>query len=116
MVTKKDTSALLSCYRESIKPKAYREPTSQQVGSGGSNIVRRGGQPTKNAKENSEVLKKLQELGITVFNPEDKINDLDWDFLAGYEKQKRDIEDTILLALNYPQVYEDITEGTRMKK
>lgn len=78
--------------------------------------------PSKRKEEQAERaplnknLKKLEEMGITVFNPEDKINDLDWDFLAGYEKQKRDIEDTVLLALNFPEIYDDITTGTRMKK
>ncbi len=37
-----------------------------------------------------------------MFDPKLKTVDLDWDFLAGYEKQKRAIEDTILLALSYP--------------
>lgn len=55
-------------------------------------------------------------MGITVFNPDDKINDLDWNMLAGYESQKRDIEDTVLLALSHPHIYDSITEGTRMKK
>jgi len=73
-------------------------------------------QRNQGPKQQTEVLKKLQEMGITVFNPDEKISDLDWDFLAGYEKQKRDIEDTILLALSYPQVYDEITEGTRVKK
>jgi SpoVK/Ycf46/Vps4 family AAA+-type ATPase len=34
--------------------------------------------------------------------------------LAGYESQKRDIEDTVLLALSYPSIYDNITEGTRV--
>lgn len=46
--------------------------------------------------------KKLEEFGVTVFDPNEKNVELDWDSLAGYEKQKRSIEDTILLALNYP--------------
>lgn len=37
-------------------------------------------------------------------------------YLAGYEKQKRDIEDTVLLALQRPDIFEKITEGTRIKK
>ena len=45
----------------------------------------------------------------------DKSVELDWDYLAGYEKQKRSIEDTVLLALTYPQIYDEITEQTRMK-
>ena len=45
---------------------------------------------------------KLRQLGLTVFDPNDKTITLDWDCLAGYEFQKRLIEDTVLLALNYP--------------
>ncbi len=52
---------------------------------------------------------------MTIFDPKDKTVDLDWDFLAGYEKQKRAIEDTILLALSYPEIYDEITQNTRMK-
>ena len=47
--------------------------------------------------------------------PDNKERNLDWDYLAGYEKQKRDIEDTVLLALSYPDVYDEITAGTRVK-
>ncbi|OMO76894.1 hypothetical protein CCACVL1_15353 [Corchorus capsularis] len=41
--------------------------------------------------------------------------DISWDNIAGYDQQKRDIEDTILLALNSPKVYDDIARGTRRK-
>ena len=49
--------------------------------------------------------------------PSEKLNEkvLNWECLAGYEQQKRDIEDTILLSLVYPQIYDEIMEGTRMK-
>lgn len=36
--------------------------------------------------------------------------------MAGYERQKRDIEDTVLLALTYPEIYDEITKMTRMKE
>ena len=32
---------------------------------------------------------------------------------AGYEDQKRQIEDTVLLALLHPEVYEEVAKGTR---
>lgn len=50
-----------------------------------------------------------------VFLPEDRVQTMDWNYLAGYERQKRDIEDTVLLALNYPEIYDRITEATRVK-
>jgi hypothetical protein len=59
-------------------------------------------------------LKKLEELGVVIFLPGEKRGDLDWNFLAGYERQKRDIEDTVLLALTYPEIYDNISKGTRV--
>lgn len=47
--------------------------------------------------------------------PTDKLSNLDWDYLAGYEKQKRDIEDTVMLALSFPEIYDEITSKTRVK-
>ncbi|XP_057513919.1 uncharacterized protein LOC130795729 isoform X1 [Actinidia eriantha] len=41
--------------------------------------------------------------------------EISWDNIAGYNQQKRDIEDTILLALQSPEVYDDIARGTRCK-
>ena len=40
---------------------------------------------------------------------------ISWDNLAGYEEQKREIEDSVLLALQSPEVYDDIARGTRRK-
>ena len=34
--------------------------------------------------------------------------------LAGYESQKRDIEDTVLMALSHQEIYDKIAKGTRM--
>lgn len=50
----------------------------------------------------NKTYEKLQEFGVTIFDPNDRTLSLDWDYLAGYETQKRLIEDTVLLALNYP--------------
>ncbi len=50
---------------------------------------------------------------MLIFLPGEKRGDLDWNFLAGYERQKRDIEDTVLLALTYPEIYDNIAKGTR---
>lgn len=47
--------------------------------------------------------------------PDQRQNKLDWDYLAGYEKVKRSIEDTILLGLTNGDVYDKITSLTRMK-
>jgi|TARA_B110000285_G_C15078894_1_gene592331 SpoVK/Ycf46/Vps4 family AAA+-type ATPase len=41
--------------------------------------------------------------------PGSQKNQLDWNYLAGYEKVKRDIEDTVLLSLTHGDVYDKIT-------
>lgn len=38
-----------------------------------------------------------------------------WENIAGYEPQKRGREDTILLALQSPEVYDAIVRGTHCK-
>lgn len=57
----------------------------------------------------------LENNGCSVFVPDVKKQKLDWDCLAGYEKVKRNIEDTVLLALTHGDVYDKITAATRMK-
>jgi hypothetical protein len=55
------------------------------------------------SKDEEEVIKQLKEMGVDVFykNKKGKYSSMSWDQLGGYEKQKRDIEDTILMALKY---------------
>ena len=57
----------------------------------------------------------MQKHGCTVFMPDVRENKLDWDYLAGYESVKRNIEDTVLLALTHGDIYDQITACTRMK-
>lgn len=58
----------------------------------------------------------LVQLGAKVYMPNKRAEDktLTWEALAGYDDVKRDIEDTILLAVKHPKEYEDIAKGTRM--
>ncbi|GAB4821726.1 hypothetical protein N2152v2_008772 [Parachlorella kessleri] len=58
------------------------------------------------------VAKKLQGMGAQVFLPGKK-DEFDWGILAGYEQEKRQIEDTVLLALTHPDVYDGIAKRTR---
>lgn len=57
----------------------------------------------------------LEKHGCSVFLPNKASEALDWDYLAGYQNVKRDIEDTVLLALTHGDVYDKITAATRMK-
>ncbi|PRW59773.1 cell division cycle 48-like protein [Chlorella sorokiniana] len=66
----------------------------------------------RRARQLDSVARKLEKNGAQVFihDPKDTV---DWGILAGYEEQKRQIEDTLLLALLHPEVYESIAKGTR---
>ncbi|KAK9706359.1 hypothetical protein RND81_07G118900 [Saponaria officinalis] len=62
----------------------------------------------------------LEAMGIRVFGLDQALVDsasdqISWDNIAGYDHQKREIEDTVLLALRSPEVYDDIARGTRRK-
>ncbi|KAJ4976727.1 hypothetical protein NE237_001833 [Protea cynaroides] len=61
----------------------------------------------------------LEAMGVRVFGLSGSHgvfdNEISWDNIAGYDQQKREIEDIILLALHSPEVYDDIARGTRCK-
>ncbi|XWS15531.1 hypothetical protein CRYUN_Cryun34aG0008000 [Craigia yunnanensis] len=62
----------------------------------------------------------LEAMGVRIYgldapHQNNSYSEISWDNIAGYDQQKREIEDTILLALNSPQVYDDIARGTRRK-
>jgi len=67
------------------------------------------------AKE--DPIERLKALGVVVFSPDDKsyLEGLTWDILAGYESQKRDIEDTVLLSLTHSDIFDEITSQTRVR-
>ncbi len=48
----------------------------------------------------------LEKHACTVFVPDTIKDKLDWNYLAGYDHVKRDIEDTVLLALTHGHVYD----------
>lgn len=54
--------------------------------------------------------KTLEALGATVFKPEDAPS---WDFLAGYEKSKQQVKDTVILPLLHPEIFDQIARLTR---
>lgn len=62
----------------------------------------------------------LESMGVRVFGLDEprvgsSNDEISWDTIAGYDQQKREIEDSILLALRRPEVYDDIARGTRRK-
>ena len=52
----------------------------------------------------------LQTLGATIFESE---NAPAWDFLAGYEKEKQLVKDTVISPLLNPEIYDQIARMTR---
>ncbi|EPS69768.1 hypothetical protein M569_04996 [Genlisea aurea] len=67
-----------------------------------------------------KAIASLEGMGVKIYglqqqNGELSGSEITWDNIAGYDFQKREIEDTILLALKNPEVYDDIARGTRCK-
>ncbi|GMH39592.1 hypothetical protein BSKO_07490 [Bryopsis sp. KO-2023] len=60
----------------------------------------------------SDLVQKLEKMGVKVFLPNPN-NKVDWGMIAGYEDQKRRIEDGLLLPLLHPQVFDDVARQTR---
>jgi len=70
----------------------------------------RSGEGPKSAQEFAKVERELAEFGASVHQTDHK---LQWSDLAGYDEIKRLIDDTLIYALTYPEVYDRITKGTR---
>ncbi|XP_062088274.1 uncharacterized protein LOC133794861 [Humulus lupulus] len=72
------------------------------------------------SSDKSKLVSSLESMGVRVDGLEEPhlnstSSEILWDNIAGYHQQKREIEDTILLALQSPEVYDDIARGTRHK-
>ncbi|XP_058095225.1 uncharacterized protein LOC131240775 isoform X2 [Magnolia sinica] len=81
---------------------------------------RRENKPNSALPSAEKSLAALEAMGVRIFGlnethaaPTNGV--ISWDNIAGYDQQKREIEDTILLALQSPEVYDDIARGTRCK-
>ncbi|XP_018455125.2 uncharacterized protein LOC108826238 isoform X2 [Raphanus sativus] len=67
-----------------------------------------------------KTISQLESMGVRIYGVnkplgDDSVDEISWDNIAGYDQQKREIEDTILMALHSPEVYDDIVRGTRCK-
>eukprot|EP01041_Mallomonas_annulata_P004528 gene4528-8992_t len=67
---------------------------------------------TDNSINHEDPVGQLRAMGIEVYDNESNVG-LDWDSLAGYDNIKRDIEDTIIYAIQHPEVYDSIAKKTR---
>jgi hypothetical protein len=79
LITDKNLKALAAVYREAVKPKKASFNIAEQ------GLQKPGhGQVAAKKKKGNELYEKLNELGLTVFDPNEKSVTLDWDCLAGY--------------------------------
>ncbi|KAF8409613.1 hypothetical protein HHK36_005691 [Tetracentron sinense] len=108
----------------SFSPKELDALVSALKLAGGKATARRALERRRGDSERLPSLEKsvatLEGMGVKVFGLNgphvvSSNNEISWDNIAGYDQQKREIEDTILLALQSPEVYDDIARGTRRK-
>ncbi|RQM08886.1 hypothetical protein DD237_000610 [Peronospora effusa] len=117
-LTQTEIDAVVSAYKEIYSPANvtafFRHNLEQRRKNA---LVGRGRHPTTSTATDSkeEAIQELQSLGIDVFEPTPNENSLTWDSLAGYENVKLEIEDTVVLALQNPELYDRIAQKTRCR-
>lgn len=62
-----------------------------------------------------QIKSQLESMGALVYLPSDEKDKLDWSDLAGYDDAKQLIEETLLLALSHPEMFDQVTARTRGK-
>ncbi|KAF3329113.1 meiotic spindle formation protein mei-1 isoform X1 [Carex littledalei] len=75
---------------------------------------------TRESPSSEKALSDLEAMGVRIYGLDETTGTpadgtVSWENIAGYDEQKREIEDTVLLALQSPEVYDDIARGTRRK-
>lgn len=98
-----DLQQVASVYEQANKP---REPLRSSRPS-------THGSSKPDSRIQGDPIENLTALGVKVYLPRDA--EFDWDYIAGYEEAKREIEDTVLLTLEHPEIYDKITDATRIK-
>ncbi|ONI09868.1 hypothetical protein PRUPE_4G015000 [Prunus persica] len=83
-------------------------------------LERRPREDTTQVPSSEKLIASLESMGVRIYGINEphvssSSKEISWDNIAGYDQQKRDIEDTILLALLSPKTYDDIARGTRCK-
>ena len=59
-------------------------------------------------------LEALRAMGVQVFDNEGT-SDFGWDMMAGYDSVKRDLEETVVLAVQHPEIFDAIAKKTRVR-
>lgn len=88
--------------------------------SSGKASTKGSGQGSKHVPSIEKTVSDLEAMGVRVYGFDETTSvpvdgTVMWENIAGYEPQKREIEDTVLLALQNPEVYDGIARGTRCK-
>ena len=116
-LSKKDIQIFINAYKQTYKPSIIKDIHKNYINSL-TNISDQKKNKSSNSKKNKQkILEDLKKLGVLIFLPDTNKNTKKktWQDLGGYESQKRAIEDTILLSLTHPKIYDSITKKTRQK-
>eukprot|EP00002_Diphylleia_rotans_P018141 TRINITY_DN3520_c0_g1_i4.p1 TRINITY_DN3520_c0_g1~~TRINITY_DN3520_c0_g1_i4.p1 ORF type:complete len:402 (-),score=69.23 TRINITY_DN3520_c0_g1_i4:882-2087(-) len=81
----------------------------QGFGNSATDAKTQTGDKGSSGSSQSKIIEELEQLGAVVY--QDK--EINWETLAGCEKIKAEVEDHILLALKHPEVFDQISKGTR---
>ncbi len=74
---------------------------------------RRSADATTIQDDLNNAVEGLRTMGVEVFDKESN-EKFTWDFLAGYDHIKREIEDTVINSLKFPEIYDEIAQKTRL--
>jgi hypothetical protein len=61
----------------------------------------------------NDPIEELKKMGVEVFDKHNNA-EMSWDQLAGYKEVKQQIQETVVLALQYPEVYDQVAKHTRV--
>lgn len=110
-----DVDLIIDGYRNALLPNELNNSDNNiimkkwtDLGNGGSAFKRNNFVNDSN----DDPITQLQSLGVEVFDKTTNAG-LNWDALAGYDQIKKDMDETIVSALKYPDVYDDVARKTR---
>lgn len=66
------------------------------------------------SRGSSDPFARLETLGVSVYRQKES-DGHDWDALAGGERVRATLEDSLLLPMQRPEIYEEVMKGTRAK-
>lgn len=92
---------------------------SGRLGESGS-FERKSREGSTQMPSSEKSISSLEAMGVKVYGLDESHdysskNEISWDNIAGYDQQKREIEDAILMTLHNPKLFDDIAHGTRRK-